>query len=187
VRRALHALVLALLASGCGADLGVLGGVVPRDGHVVAAGRLAASTKLGTPANERGFLLGMQLESRAEAQVGSSWNSGVMLGWGDGPAAIDGRVGWEAYAEFGTPLHQTLFQSGNLYAGLALALPIRLGSPRHVVDMNESTWVLMQRVELVPLLRARVFRDNAPGHAVEWQPERSLGLSVRLRVFSDLL
>lgn len=186
-RAACVLVVLASLSAGCGAELGVLGGVAPRDGHAVATGRLAASTKLGSPANERGLLIGMELESRAEADVGASWNSGLMFGWGVNPAAIGGRLGWEAYAEIGTPLDQTLFQDGDLYMGLALGVPIRLGPARQVADLNESTWILMQRIELVPLLRARLAYDAGPGHAQQWSPEISLGLSLRVRVFSDLL
>ena len=185
VRSAVYITALAVLATGCGADLGVLGGWTPRSGHAVAAGRLAASTKLGTPANEHGALIGIELESHAEEDVGSSWNAGLMLGYGNGPAAIDGRVGWELYGEFGTPLRQTVFEHGDLYSGLSFALPIRVGAPRHVADTNESTWVLMQRLEVVPLVRTRLYRDRRTEADVRF--ELSLGLSVRLRVFSDLL
>jgi hypothetical protein len=163
-----------------------LGGLEAHSARFVATGRLALSTKLGTPLNDDGLLLGASLESRGEVDLGSRWESGVMLGWGSGPAAIGGRVGFEAYGEFGTPLYATLFRRGDLYAGAALSVPIHFGSPRHVVDLNESTWVLTRRFEIVPLLRTRLHRDRTVAGATLWRTDLSLGVSLRLRMFSDL-
>src|SRR5262245_9933198 len=115
-----------------------------RTQHFVGGGRLAASTKLGTPLNDAGFLLGAAIEARAETNLGPRWQSGLMLGWGAGPAAIDGRIGFEVYGEIGTTLRETLFRHGDLYGGLVLAVPIHT-SPRHVADLNESTWILTRR------------------------------------------
>lgn len=173
--------------SACGADLGALGGVETHTGHFVGGGRLAVSSKLGSPLNERGLLVGAALEARGEQDLGSRWNSGLMLGWGDGPAAIDGRLGWELFGEIGTPLHGTLFRRGDLYTGLSFALPIHFGPARQVVDLNESTWILTRRLELVPLLRTRLHRDHREGKDAFWRTEISFGVSLRMRAFTDLL
>ncbi|HKU38067.1 MAG TPA: hypothetical protein VJR89_07970 [Polyangiales bacterium] len=177
------ALALCVWTAACGADLGALGGWEARTGHFVGAARLQASTKLGTPFNQDGFMVGATLETRGEQAFGSRWESGFLLGYGWSPAAIDGRVGFELYGEFGTPLQSTLFPHGELYTGAAASLPLYLGSARHVTDLNESTWILVRRFELVPLLRVRFHRLR---ESPAWRSDIAAGLSVRFRLLSDL-
>jgi hypothetical protein len=180
----LIATITALL--GCGADLGAGGGWLPKTGHAVAFGRAAASTKLGSGMiNESGFLLGVAVESRAEEDVGSRWLMGILAGAGTGPAAIGGRWGIEGYAEAGTPLRQTLLRHGDHYVGVAVAAPFMLRRARQVADLNESTWLLKRRFELLPLVRVRMHNDHLPD---EWHTrwEVSGGLAFRLRVMTDL-
>jgi hypothetical protein len=186
-RRRLGMALWLLLLMGCGADLAIGGGPEARTGHAVAFGRVAVATKLGTPTNDHGFMLGMALESRGEQSVGSRWDSGVIVGWGTGPAAIDGRIGREAYGEFGTPLRGTLWDRGAFYTGAVLAMPIHFGSPRQVIDLNQSTWILRQRFELVPLLRVRFHVDPPVGPHANLRTDLALGVAFRLRAFSDLL
>jgi hypothetical protein len=177
--------LLTLLLSACGADLGLLGGLEARTAHFVQTGRIAVSTRLGDPLNEEGVLLGAELESRSEANVGSRWEAGAMAGWGSGPAALGGRLGIEAYAQLGTPLHATLFDRGDLYGGATIALPLFLGSARHVEDLNRSTMVMSRRFELVPMLRTRFHRGhNDTAHTCH--VDVTLGLALRLRMVSDL-
>jgi hypothetical protein len=109
-----------------------------------------------------------------------------MMGYGSGPAAIDGVFGFEAYGEFGTPLWHTLFRHGDLYAGAAVAMPIHLGSPRHVTDLNNSTWVMTRRFEFVPMVRTRTHLDHPGGGDATAETDVEAGLTFRLRVFSDL-
>ena len=69
------ALVSAVALLGCGTDLGL--GAGAKHGHAVALGRLAVATKLNLPLNDRGVLIGTNLESRSEENVGSSGAGGV--------------------------------------------------------------------------------------------------------------
>jgi hypothetical protein len=182
------------LALACGTDLGI-GGGAKTSGNIVGFGRLAASTRLSPPwnpngpMNERGPLVGIDLEDRAEQNIGSRWQAGVFAGWGAGPApfgeAFAQRFGWEAYGEFGFPLHSTLFASTDLYAGVGLAAPFRLDATRKVSDLNETTWVLKRRVELVPLFRTRyLFGPPAQNHF--HRLEITGGLAFRFRLETDL-
>lgn len=177
---------LLLCAGGCGADLGLLPGYETTRGHAVASGRMAFATKLAQPLNERGFLVGAAIETRAEQHVGARWDGGLMLGWGCGPAAIDGRMGVELYGEFGTPLHATLLSHGDLYLGAGAGMPIRIGRQRHVDDLNDATWLARRRFEIVPMVRTRWYRDHSPG-ARRWRGDFAIGFNFRLRVFTDLL
>jgi hypothetical protein len=179
-------LVLALLAmalGGCGVDLA--GGAGAKAGNVVGFGRLAASTRFGTPLNEKGILLGMNLESRAEQDVGSRWSSGVMLGYGYGPPSFDGWWGCEGYAEFGVPLRLSYSGFDDAYAGLGLALPFNVSANRELIDLNQSSWILKPRIEIVPFGRARgYFGQDEPNFSQ--RVEISGGLAFRFRVMTDL-
>jgi hypothetical protein len=163
--------------------------VEAHSGNAIGFGRVAASTKVplsGGVMNEKGLLVGGWVESRAQQNVGSRWDAGLMLGWGENPAEIDGEMGWELYAEFGTPLHETLFRNGSLVGGLALGLPIPIGARRHAMDLNEATWFAVRRFELVPLARARVYADFSDPVDATAKLDVGAGLTLRLRTFSDL-
>jgi hypothetical protein len=151
-------------------------------GHPVAIGRLAVSSRLGEPMNDHGFLVGASVESRAESDVGSRFSAGVSLGYGDGPPVVGRWWGWEAFADVGTPLRGKLFPGGDFYAGGTVALPIRLDSSRSIRDMNDSTWIVKRRFELVPFVRGRCHVDIGNDAPVEFAG----GFSLRFRVFSDL-
>ena len=183
----LLASVLSASLVGCGAELGGGVGVEARSGHAVGYGRAAASTRLGTPLNDHGFLVGGSLESRAEQQVGARYDAGVMLGWGTGPAAIGGKWGFEAYGEFGTPLQSAIFRDGNCFFGAALGAPYHLAKPREVKDLNDSLWIATTFVELVPMMRVRLHIDHPGGGDPTTKIDLSAGLALRLRVLSDLL
>jgi hypothetical protein len=170
----------------CGAELGAGGGVEARSGVAVGYGRAAASTKLGTPLNDEGFQVGASLESRAQARAGVRYDTGIMLGWGSGPAALGGRSGFELYCELGTPIQQGFLRDGNFFAGAAIAAPLFLGQPRQVADLNNSTWLATSRIELVPSLRSRLHVDHAGGGDPSTKIDVQVGLALRLRVISDL-
>lgn len=180
---------LATLGTGCGADLGAGAGVEARTGHAMGFGRVAAATKVplnGGALNEQGALVGVALESRVEQRVGSRWDAGVMLGWGKNAAEIDGRAGWEAYVEFGTPLHDTLFRNGSSYVGATFAVPVMLGATRRASDLNGGTWFAVRRFELVPMLRYRAHFDVPDDAPVQTRHDLALGVTLRLRTFTDL-
>jgi hypothetical protein len=185
-RRCWVALLPTLCAVGCGADLGAGGGLEARSGAAVGYGRIAASTKLGTPTNDHGLLVGGSLESRAQEGLGARYDIGLMLGWGTGPAAIGGRWGLETFLEFGTPIENALFRHGNCFAGAAVATPYHFGTPRQVLDLNDATWIATSRLELVPMLRSRVHFDDASS-GFTTKVDVTLGLALRLRIISDLL
>lgn len=189
IRRSIFGLAafLTLGVVGCGADLGGGGGVEARSGNAVGYGRLAASTKLGTPLSDRGFLVGASLESRAEQTVGARYDTGVMLGWGSGPAAIGGHWGFETYGEIGTPVQSGFFRNGNFFTGATVATPYHFGAPRHVMDLNDGTWIATSRLELVPMLRGRVHFDFSNGGDLDTKVDLTAGVALRLRIFSDLL
>jgi hypothetical protein len=187
VRRA--AILLAALTAGCGAELGGGGGVVASKtgaGDAMGFGRVAMSTKLGTPINDHGVLVGASLEDRMEQNLGSRFTTGIMLGWGTGPSAIEGTFGFEAYAEFGTPIRETIFRRFDHYTGAAVGVPIRLGSPRRVTDLNTSTWVLTRRFEVVPLVRTRFNVDHPDDSDAVLRVDIAAGVTLRLRIFTDL-
>jgi hypothetical protein len=181
-----HLLVLlaCLGAPACATDLGV-GAGARSSGHLVGYGRLAVSTRAGTPLNEKGPLFGIDLGSRAEQRTGSRWLAGIFAGYGSGPSAFGNRVGFEAFGEFGFPLRETLFASTDLYAGAAATTPIRLDSPRKLVDVNQNTWIMRRHVEVVPMLRAR-FLFGPLGYACGERFEITGGLALRLRAETDL-
>ena len=190
ISRASHLVFASLLSSslvGCGAELGGGGGVEVRSGDVVGYGRAAASTRLGSPLNDHGFLVGGSLESRAEATVGARYDAGLMLGWGSGPKAIGGKWGFETYGEFGSPLQKAIFRDGNCFFGAAIATPYHLAKPREVKDLNESVWIATTFVELVPMVRVRLHLDHPGGGDATTKIDLSGGLAFRLRVLSDLL
>jgi hypothetical protein len=150
---------------------------------VVGIGRLAFSTRLGTPLNDHGLLVGASVESRGEANVGSRFSTGVSVGYGDGPPLIGRVVGWEAFADFGTPLRGKFFPGGAFYSGATFALPIRLDSSRHIREINDNLSIATRRFEIVPFARARVHVEPDADEVVEIVG----GASLRFRLFSDLL
>jgi hypothetical protein len=178
-------LVSALALLGCGADLGL--GAGAKDGHAVALGRLAVATKLNLPLNDRGVLLGTNLESRSEQNVGSRWSTGIMLGYGDGPSQFVGRWwGYEVYAEAGVPLRTTYRGFDDAYVGLGGTFPLSLTSSRAVTDLNRSTWLMKRSIELVPFWHARGYfgKDESDFRN---RMEYAGGLAFRFRVMSDIL
>jgi hypothetical protein len=178
---------LAAITTGCAADLGGGGGVEVRSAHAVGFGRAAASTKLGSPLNDHGFLIGGSLESRAEANVGARYDAGIMLGWGTGPSAIGGNFGFETYVEAGTPIQSAIFRDGNFFAGAAVGMPVYFAKPRRVVDLNDSVSISATHLEFVPMLRARVHVDFPGGGDAVTKCDITGGVSLRLRFMSDLL
>jgi hypothetical protein len=187
VKRVAVALVVFLGATGCAADLGLGSGAEATSGHWLAYGRAAGSTRIGSPLNESGFLVGTSLESRAEQDVGARFTTGLMAGYGAGPDAIGGKtLGLEAYGEFGTRIDDELFHHGDFFTGAAVAVPIRLLNAREITNLNDSTWLLLRRFEIVPLLRSRVDFDHPDGSSLIVHVEVEGGLSLRMRTFTDL-
>lgn len=180
------ALLAAVAGLGCAADLGGGVAIEPRAPHAVGYGRVAASTKLGTPLNQEGFLIGASLESRTESKLGVRYDTALMLGWGHGPAVLGGKWGIEGYVELGTPIRGGFFRNGDWLLGATAGFPVRLGTPRQVTDLNGATWFAKTRVELVPMARVRTHRDHPPDDAALTRVDLQLGVVVRLRVLSDL-
>jgi hypothetical protein len=173
----------------CSADLGGGAGIEARTGHALGFGRIAASTKIGpsgAPLNQRGVLVGTSLEARAEQSRGSRWDLGLMMGWGFGPAEVDGKLGFEAFGEVGTPVRATLVENGDFYLGAGTALTIPLNTARDAADLNRSTWILKRRFELMPELQSRFHFDHPNGGDLIVRTDVEAGISFRLRVFSDL-
>lgn len=185
--------VLSLLAGGCAGDLGLGAGATIKDAHAVGVARAAGSTRI-LGAEDYGFLLGGSLENRMEMDRGSRWNMGVLAGWGYGPAALGGRMGWELFGEAGIPVRQHLLRDSDYYLGAAAALPISLERTRSLHELNNNTWILRRRVELVPQLRGRFYHegDDAPRYEGESRPapanrfEAAFLVSFRIRVKTDL-
>lgn len=176
-------IAVALVLTGCAADLGL--GAGAKAGNAVAFGRVAGLTRFGTPMNERGFLIGAALESRGEEDVGSRWSTGVMVGYGFGPPKFDGQVGLDVFGEAGIPLRGEYHDLYDSYLGFGADVPFILWPGRNVIDLNQSTFILKRRIELVPFGRARAYVQNGVefGDAVEW----SAGFAFRFRLMTDLL
>ncbi|MBN9161135.1 MAG: hypothetical protein BGO98_18520 [Myxococcales bacterium 68-20] len=175
-----------MCATGCAFDLGGAVGIETQTAHAVGYGRAAVSTRIGSPLNERGFLLGAALESRSETDKGARWLAGAMFGWGLGPSSIGGGpVGFDIYGEVGTPLRSTLVANGDHYLGIGVDTPIRLQARRNIEDLNESTWLLLRRFEIVPFTRFRVHHDFG-GPAFDARPDVSGGAAIRMRTLNDL-
>jgi hypothetical protein len=179
--------VLTILgAAACGADLGGGFGFEARSARPVGYGRAAASTKLGTPLNDHGILLGGSLESRTEAKLGVRYDAGLMLGWGTGPATLGGKWGVEMYVEAGTPIHGGFFRNEDWFIGSTLAAPFHIGVPREVADLNSSTWFATNRVEFVPMARVRIHWDHPDVGEPIRKVDLQMGAALRLRMLSDL-
>jgi hypothetical protein len=178
------ALFAALALLGCGADLGL--GMGAKDGHAVALGRLAVGTRVSLPMNERGVLVGANLESRSEEDVGSRWSTGVMVGYGNGPSQFVGRWwGYEIFGEAGIPLRTTYRGFDDAYLGAGVTLPISCARGRAVTDLNRSTWLLKRSIEVVPFGHTRMYFGGRESN--HWQRmEYAGGLAFRFRLMSDI-
>ena len=138
------------------------------------------------PLNEQGPFVGVNLESRSEAHIGSRWSTGFMVGYGAGPSAFVGHVGYEVYAEGGVRLHSTYRGLDDAYVGIAAALPFSTAVDRSVIDLNRSTWLLKRRLEFAPFVHVRGYfgeDERNFGSRLEFAG----GLACRLRVMSDIL
>lgn len=187
LRRLARPLLITLATSACGIDLGLGTGATVKDPHGVGVARAAVSTRLSvSDSKDRGILLGGELEGRSEWSLGSRWNAGLVVGWGDGPATLGGKVGCEVFADFGLPLGERMLGDRAFYAGGALAVPISLERTRSITDMNRATWILRRRLELVPQTRYRFYRNSDDSAAPSHQHELAMLLSLRLRFESDL-
>jgi hypothetical protein len=164
--------------------MGAGGGAMTKTGHAVAFGRLAASTKpMSKPMNEKDLLVGLALEGRGEQSVGARFTMGAYAGWATPPECIFGFAAGEFHLEGGTPLDGALF-GGDWYLGAGAAFPFPIQKRRMVSDINQSTWVLKRRFDLVPFLRILDHWDD--GNDFAQRLEFSGGLAIRYRVVSDL-
>lgn len=156
-----------------------------REARGVLSNRFSAQTRIGAPMNESGPLVGVAAESRSEAYIGSRFSAGIMAGYGSGPATIGGwPVGFDAFFEAGTPLGSSLFHRGAHYLGATFDVPIRFSARRNIQDLNESTWILFSRFELVPMIHTRTYADYDPHFERRWDVE--LGFAIRMRLHNDL-
>jgi len=178
-------LAVAFFALGCAGELGVGGGAMTETGHAVAFGRSTLSTRLGgVPIGDSGLLLGLAVEGRGEERVGSRFQAGALVGGATPSDAVGGWFGVEGYGEFGTPLRSTLFAHGDKYFAFGAGFPFPLDRRRDVARVNDSTWVLKYRLELVPFVRTLAYdlHDDDLTLAVEV----SGGIAFRYRLVSDL-
>jgi hypothetical protein len=188
MRRSRTALLAGSFAlTGCAADLGTGAGVETQSAHAIGFGRAAVSMRVGSPLNEHGLLVGATVESRAEASEGSRWTGGVMLGGGFGPSALGGSpLGFNGYFEAGTPLRAVLLKNWEHYLGLGFEVPIRLSTRRNIQDLNDSSWILLRRFEVVPFARMRLHHDYPQGGDLDARFDVSGGVSFRMRIFTDV-
>jgi hypothetical protein len=185
-----HALLglLALTTAGCGVDLGSGLFRQVNDAHWVGTGHLAASTKLGAPLNDRGILIGAELQGRAEEGVGARWTGGLRAGYGRSSEPVPGSFGWELFADFGTPLGEGgLFPRWSSYAGATAAGTIWLSRRHEDADLNASSWFLKRAIELVPYLRGRAHFDHFDASPMKTRLDVGGGVVLRLRVMNDFL
>jgi len=183
-----HVAVACPLLLGCAADFG--GGMFHqvRDSHAVGAAQIAASTKIGTPLNNQGFLVGAEVRGRAEDELGSRWMAGLRAGYGQSPDPAPGKMGWELHGDFGTPLGKGgLFPDWSIYAGATFATPIWMSRRHEGSDLNTSSWFFKRAVELVPSLSARVYLDRLDDGPTQRRTDLGVGLAVRLRAVNDFL
>jgi hypothetical protein len=188
-----HALLGSLViatAAGCGVDLG--GGAFRQvnDAHWVGTGHIAASTKIwpGTPFNQRGFLVGTELQGRGEQDVGARWTGGLRVGYGSSSDPVPGSFGWEVHGDFGTPLGAGgLFPRWSSYAGGTAAGTFWLSSRHEAADLNGASWFLKRAIELVPYVRVRAHFDHFDDSPMKTRTDVGGGLVLRLRVMSDFL
>lgn len=181
MKRLAFALAVSVLCTGCAADLGTGGGATFPERNAVGIGRVAVSVRLNNSKAKAGWLIGANAEGRGEANVGSRFSMGVSAGYGSGPDLVGRRVGWELFGDFGAPLRGG-FTEG-VYAGATFQLPIRLEGDRPLRDVNDSVWIFMRRIEVVPFVRTRVHVEPSADESVEVAG----GVSGRLRFMSDLL
>jgi hypothetical protein len=175
------------LSLGCATDVAVGGGWMPESGHAVAFGRSAVSTRpFSVPINHSGPLLGLAAEERAEEEVGSRFQAGLIAGYSLPPYWLWDTFAPELYAEVGTPLRSTLFERWDSYFSVGAGLPFPLNLRRDVQDVNRSIWILKYRSELVPFLRLVVHNVHDTNDRLDRQLEFTIGVSIRPRLASDL-
>jgi hypothetical protein len=178
--------LLFLALPGCGADLGVGAGAMPRTGHAVGFGRLAVTNRPSSPLHSEGsWIFGMTAESRAEEQVGSRFQAGALVGYAARPYSLGSVAAPELALEAGTPLRSTLFRHLDSYFAMNTGLTFPLYHQREVQELNRSTWIVKYRVEIVPFVRVVMHNQHDAGR-FERAFELSGGLAIRQRLVSDL-
>jgi hypothetical protein len=177
---------MAVVLQGCGLDLGA--GVARQlsDPHMVGSGHVAASTKLGSPFNSRGPLIGAELSGRAEQGRGARWTTGLRAGYGHSADPVPGSFGWEAFVDAGTRFGKGgLFPDGDYYLGGTAMGTFWISGRHQGADLNTSSWFFQRALELAPYASLRVHVDHPDGGDGEARPDLGLGLVLRLRMVSD--
>lgn len=188
-RSLMAAAALGLLSTGCAAQLDTGGGVtVPekRDVHAMWTGTASAHVHLLGPGHN--WRVGMEVAQRSEYEYGSTWTSGMQLGYIYNPDPGRG-VGGSVYADFGSTLRDSgMFNDGELYAGASGELILWLFGERDAADINASPWLLVRKPEVVIFGRSRVYRgydEAADEYTID--QDYTGGLGLRMRLLSDFL
>lgn len=186
--RAALALALAFCVVGCGVEVGGHAGAstLERPLRFAAGGHVAAS--IGA-VRGTGALAGVEIEGAARSEIGSTWTVGAFAGFRRAPDARPGAPGWELRVDGGARVEDAVLgRDAQLFVGTTFAVPIWVGLAHEGTDLNQSYWLVMRGIELVPFARVRLrirARDAAgqPTTALEL----AAGLALRVRFVTDLL
>jgi|GEM_PF-5690515 len=184
----LAAIVAALLlSSGCALQVGARTGIstVEDPARFAAAGRVTAMVMLP---RVRG-VGGIEVDGAARGRIGATWSLGLTGGYRIEPDASAGTVGFELLGHLGARVDDsTLRLAKKWYGGLSFGFPCAIGVGRSGADdYNGSLWIAHGAIELVPfgsVLYRRV-PDSDGGRVGAL--ELTVGLTLRLRVATDLL
>ena len=177
------ALSISPVLSGCAAQIAGGGGVVASEERGVQ-GMWSGSASGAYVGRGHSVRAGGELTGRHEHGYGTSWHLGVQAGYVKNPEPDD-HVGGSVYAEFGTPIRDgLLFPERSFYVGTTGEMLFWLYGDRDVTDINSAPWLLVQRPELVLMMRTRLHRDgDAPGNPLTW--DNTIGLGLRLRLITE--
>ncbi len=178
---------LLLLLGGCVAQLGAVAGTSlhanageETSAHFAWSGHASGAVELAR------VHAGLEVEGRAEHKLGDLFTSGFEFGY----ALVDpsvAPVGLVPHFDFGLPLGWT--GAPGFYAGVTLALPIKLQASSSVAERNRNFRFLGSAPELVPFLRYRYYdlgTHSVSGVSGELH-DLSVGLAIQARFATDLL
>ncbi len=184
----LAAIVAALLlSSGCALQVGARTGLstVEDPARFAAAGRVTAMVMLP---RVRG-VGGIEVDGAARGRIGATWSLGLTGGYRIEPDASAGTVGFELLGHLGARVDDsTLRLAKEWYGGLSFGFPCAIGVGRSGADdYNGSLWIAHRAIELVPFVSALYRRVPDSDGGRVGALELTVGLTLRLRVATDLL
>ena len=189
--RAAQALALLFVAActGCIGEVGAQGGGVVGLGvptHPAVGTHVGVGVSMPRRAGPYG---GVEIDGTSRGNAGTSWSTGLRVGWGLAPDQRPWSVGYQLTADVGGVVDGARYaRYGAGFAGVTLTVPIWIGAAHEGSELNNAFFFLGRGLELAPFLRVRwhhhdLERDGSRGDGLEL----AAGIALRLRLTTDLL